>query len=355
MRSIKILGSGPSGLSAAINLAKAGREVEVFERGKGIGSRFYGDLEGLENWSDRKDARRMLDSMNIEINFNFSPFHELTVSNGSRTVSFSLEKPAFYLVKRGSVSGSLDRGLEKQALDLGVDIHFGETIPEGEASIVATGPTPEKAIAIVKGSRFSTEMEDTAVAVLGDRIAYKGYSYLLVRDGYGCMCSVVFDELEKVAACFRRTKKIFSDLADLDIRNPQRVGGIGNFSAGGTFERDGRLYVGEAAGIQDFLWGFGIKNAIISGFLAAKCLIENENYEKIAREYFEDKLKASLTNRFLWETFCFKDYSFILDVLGCTDDITKLFFSFHNFNFLQRALYPFASNWLGGRYRNPIL
>jgi flavin-dependent dehydrogenase len=37
-----------------------------------------------------------------------------------------------------------------------------------------------------------------------------------------------------------------------------------------------KLYVGEAAGLQD-LWGFGIRSSIISGFLAAKAIINDEN------------------------------------------------------------------------------
>lgn len=54
MKSIKILGAGISGLTAAINLAKAGYKVDVFEKNKDVGVRFGGDLQGLENWSERE-------------------------------------------------------------------------------------------------------------------------------------------------------------------------------------------------------------------------------------------------------------------------------------------------------------
>ncbi|KXA89152.1 hypothetical protein AKJ62_03665, partial [candidate division MSBL1 archaeon SCGC-AAA259D14] len=272
-----------------------------------------------------------------------SPFHKFTISNGLRVVNFSLERPAFYLVRRGTVSESLDRGLREQALDLGVNIHFSEIIPKKDADIIATGPNPKKIFVVAKGISFQTKMEDLVAIFLGDKVAYKGYSYLLVADGHGCMCTVIFDKFEKIDSYLRKTKKIFSEIADLDVKKPRKIAGVGSFSVNAVLEKEGRLYVGEAAGLQDLLWGFGIKKALISGYLAAKSLIEKKDYQKIARDYFKDKLKASLVNRFLWEYFGFHDYSFILNVLENADDPLEFLFSFHNFNFLQRMLYPLAS------------
>jgi len=40
MPPIRILGAGPSGLAAAITLAAAGRDVEVYERRGDCGTRF---------------------------------------------------------------------------------------------------------------------------------------------------------------------------------------------------------------------------------------------------------------------------------------------------------------------------
>jgi len=352
MKRVKVLGAGPSGLTAAVNLVKAGYRVEVFEKKRSVGQRFNGDLQGLENWSDKEDVRRMLKNMNLNINFDFSPFSELTISNVSREVSFSFEKPAFYLVRRGPVSGSLDKGLLEQSLDSGVDIHFDESIPEEDADIVATGPNPKKTPAIVRGICFYTNIDDIAIIIFNNDTAYKGYSYLLVSDGYGCMCTVTFEKFERVDRCFKETKKAFFHMVNLDVENCRKIAGIGSFSVNGVFEKDGRLYVGEAAGLQDFLWGFGIKRALTSGYLAAKSLIEEKDYREIARDYFKNKLKASLVNRFLWESLGTKDYSLILDVLENTSNPLNFLFSFHNFNLLQRSLYPLALQYVKRKNRN---
>src|SRR5690349_3445674 len=44
MKVIRIAGAGPSGLAAAIVLARAGRKVEVHEAKRDVGVRFIGDL-----------------------------------------------------------------------------------------------------------------------------------------------------------------------------------------------------------------------------------------------------------------------------------------------------------------------
>jgi hypothetical protein len=60
--------------------------------------------------------------MNLKINFDYEPFSKITITDGLlRKENFSDEKPLFYLIRRGDVPGSLDLGLKKQALELGVN------------------------------------------------------------------------------------------------------------------------------------------------------------------------------------------------------------------------------------------
>ena len=71
----KIIGAGPAGLAAAINLAKNGYEVKVFEKNKDCGMRFRGDFQGLENWSSPADILTDLTKMNIKTNFWNKPIY----------------------------------------------------------------------------------------------------------------------------------------------------------------------------------------------------------------------------------------------------------------------------------------
>jgi hypothetical protein len=124
------------------------------------------------------------------------------------------------LVKRGSIVRSLDDSLKEQAMSLGVEIHFRKTIPKEQTTIIATGPITGEIATIAKGITFKTKTNNIALAILNKNAAFKGYSYLLVTDGYGTMCTVVYDHFHLLNNCFIQTKKIFLDLLDLDIKSP---------------------------------------------------------------------------------------------------------------------------------------
>ena len=72
--------------------------------------------------------------------------------------------------------------------------------------------------------------------------------------------------LDETIAWYERNYK-------LDRVPVKRVGGKGDFSIPDRYVVDGRHYVGEAGGLQDFMWGFGMRYAITSGVLAAKSVM----------------------------------------------------------------------------------
>jgi len=347
MKNIKILGSGLSSLSAAINLTKEGYEVAIYEKNSDVGTRFHGDLQGLENWSEKRDILEELKEMNIQINFDCDPFSHITLTNCTKTKDVFAERPLFYLVKRGSFSGTIDYGLKEQALELGVKIHFENTLSPNEVDIVATGPIFEENQGVVKVIIFKTNVEDTAIMLFNDGLAFKGYSYIFITKGYGCMCTVVFNELTRVNNCFESTKEFFVKKLDIDIQSTKDVGGVGCFSLRNVFKKGTTLYVGESAGLQDFLWGFGMRFAITSGYLGAQSIINNEDYEKTAKKHLRNKLKASVVNRYLWERAAKKDYSFIINN---AQFVKKNLYSMHNYNLLQRMIYPVALSYLRKKY-----
>ncbi|HUN54654.1 MAG TPA: NAD(P)/FAD-dependent oxidoreductase [Smithella sp.] len=341
-KALKILGSGPSGLSAAIILAKAGYPVEVYEKNNDAGKKYFGDLQGLENWTSRDDVLDDFKKAGIDINFDYSPVKEITFTDGQKKQKRDFGKPVVYLVKRGCFEGSLDYGLKKQAQKQGVKLHFNSFIPENDADIVATGSLSKNIVAVAKGIIFKTKLPDMAVVILDNEAAYKGYSYLLVTNGYGCMCSMVVKDFSRLNDCFEKTKKIFLDMLGFELIDPMPVGGAGCFTLKNQFRKNNTLFVGEAAGLQDFFAGFGIRSAVISGCLAARSIIEHEDYGTLARACFDRKQKAGLVIRFLWEKVNRRDYSFILNKVKTKQDIFDFLYSYHNFNFIEKLIYPVA-------------
>jgi len=347
MKKIKILGAGLSGLTAAINLAKSGYTVEVYEKNEDVGMRFNGGIQGLENWSDKKDIIKELREMNVDIDFDYTPFYNVLLTNGSKASEVRWKKPIFYLLRRGSFSGTIDHSLKAQALKSGVNIHFHETIDQNEANIVATGPNVNEAVGIVKGIVFNTDIKDTVIIAFNDKMAFKGYSYLLVMHGYGCLCTVVRrDDAWRIDRYFERTNEFFLKKIGFQTQHIKNVGGIGSFSLK-KVKKGATLYVGEAAGLQDFLLGFGMRFAFASGYLAAQSIIYKKDYEKIADNHFGKRLRVGIINRWLWENILSKkDYSVLINFPQLIENL----YSTHNYNLLQQTMYPLTLFSLKKRY-----
>jgi len=349
MKKIKILGAGLSGLTAAINLAKSGYTVEVYEKNKDVGMRFNGDIQGLENWSDKKDIIEELREMNVDVNFDFTPFRSIIITNGLKAKEIRWKRTLFYLLRRGPFSGTIDYSLKAQALKLGVNIHFQETLAQNEANIIATGPTIIEAPGMVKGIVFKTDIKDIAILAFNDKLAFKGYSYLLVMKGYGCLCSVMMkDEASRINWYFERTKEFFLKKIPFQLQIIREVSGIGSFSLK-KVKSGVPLYVGEAAGLQDFLWGFGMRFAFASGYLVAQSVICKTDYEKIADKHFRNRLRAGIINRWLIENILSKeDYSALVNF----PQLIEKLYSIQNYNLLLKTMYPLALLSLKKRYLN---
>jgi flavin-dependent dehydrogenase len=354
MKSVKILGAGPAGLSAAINLSRDGYDVDIFEKNPDVGTNIKGNLQGLENWSENQDVLEEFKKMNIKTNFTCEPFTNLTITNSQENWDFSCKRPAFYILKRGKDKNSLDYGLKEQALNNGVNIRFGETAPLSDVDIIATGGDPKFKFAVGKGISFETQHENVAVGLVNNYHAFKGYSYLLVSNGFGCIATVLFENFQGLNKYFTRTLDEFLTNFDLTPKLPQQFSGYGSFS-NQIMKNENQMRIGEIAGFQDLLWGFGIRNAVKSGFIASKNIIEGKeckDYYRIAENYFKPKLNSSIVNRFIWERFASNNYSIILNRIHNSKDPLKFLNSFHNFNFIQKLTYPFALFYMKYRYPN---
>ncbi len=306
-----------------------------------VGHRLNGDFQGLENWSTEDDVLGSLDDIGVDVNFLCAPCSEGTIyAGGMEPVQVKSGKPIFYLVKRGPMPGTLDTGLKEQALELGAEIIFNHRLDHTKGkTIVGIGPKGGDVIAV--GITFDTSMEDIAVVVLDDDIAPKGYAYLLVNQGYGTLATVLFREYRRGDECFRKLRTFLNSRMELDIRNENQFGGFGNFFLRDTQVRQKKLYIGESAGFQDCLWGFGMRFAITSGYLAAKSLIDGSDYDALWKRELKPMLETSLINRFLFEKLGHSGYRFLTKKFAAGNPC-RILIKHYNYSFLKHLLLPIA-------------
>ena len=296
---VHILGAGLSGLAAATYLAKAGREVHVHEIRSDSGARFDGDFQGIENWTSDSDFfDEMLDWDFDPEQFKSDAFDVIDLVHPDDEITQPRTSGvAFRVVERGTAEHCIDQGFKRMALDAGAEIHYGTRKEPEDCHIVAAGPKETSAVAY--GEIFHTDHPNHVTFQLNDKLAPGAYSYLIIIDGIGLISTCLWRQQKKTSRYLNETIAWYEQHYDLNRRPIKRVGGKGDFGLPTRYIHEGRYYVGEAGGLQDCMWGFGMRYAITSGVLAAKSILGECDYEVEVRGRLLPLVRTSAINRFL--------------------------------------------------------
>lgn len=339
---ITVVGAGPAGLACAIVLARAGRRVIVRESRGAVGARFHGDFQGLENWSAEKDTLEELATSGIEPNFDHHPvFGGVAFDAWGKRYEIASDKPLYYLVHRGRERGSLDDGLLHLAQNLGVEVRFNDRVERTNgASVLAIGPRLADAIAV--GYLFETDMADGHFICFDNRLAPLGYSYLLVYDGRGTVATCMFTDFKLRAQCLAGTVAMFRDRVGLEMSNPRPFGGIANFRLPWSGVQGGHLVIGEQAGFQDSLAGFGMRYALRSGILAARSLIDGVDYTRLWRDELLPLLRTSISNRWIFNLVRDRGWRWMLEHRLSEGNVRAALMRLYQPSLTTRLLFPLA-------------
>ena len=300
---VTVVGAGPAGLACAIALARGGRPAVVREWHAGVGHRFHDDFQGLENWSDEQDVLDELGAAGIQASFEHHPVSRGTIFDSrGRPHRVQSDRPLYYLVRRGRESGTLDQALLEQAIAAGVEVRFDDRVEAIDGPAVLAGG-PRIADAIAAGYIFETDIPDGCWLALDNRLAPLGYAYLLVQDGRGTVASCMFTHFKQQAEHVAQMVSFFREHVGLVMRNPRPFGGFANFRLPVTAVQGGHPVIGEQAGFQDALAGFGMRYALRSGLLAARSIVEGTDYATLWRHELLPLLRAGTVNRFLFNMF----------------------------------------------------
>lgn len=295
---VKILGAGISGLSAAITLARKGLKVEVFEKSLHAGGRFIRDFQGLRNFGNLGiDSLKEFEKFGIFLKPYKKLMRIIRYSQSHSFEVFSNNRPIYYSVLRGRDENSMDSQLETMAINESVNISYDTKLNIDEVDIVATGPS--RADSLSYGEIYEdTNIDDTGYAFLDKKYSPNGYLYVLPgeKKGEAEVVNTSFDSglnMQTLKLLYNKAIKknyALKDLLDGATRKYVR-GGIGRCSLLDEPFQNNRYYVGEAAGLQDVTAGFGIRYAVISGYLAAQSILTDKNYNQLLSKTFKSQLE----------------------------------------------------------------
>ncbi len=341
---IQIAGAGPAGLAAAITLAHAGKKVMVHEARSNVGWRFKRDFQGLENWTTKQDVLQVFKDSGLTTDFDYLPCNSgVLFDNVGHRHDINSEAPIFYLIERGPMPGSLDYALLTQAQQLGVEVRFNSRVKNlPYPAILATGPKAADALAV--GYHFDTDMDDGYWVICDDKLAPGGYAYLLIWNGRGTIKSCMFADFSQSKLYAQRTVEAFQKRMGLEMKDPVAHSGVGNFYIPTRAYAGKRPIVGEQAGFQDTLWGFGMRHAIHSGILAAQSIQNGTSYDVLWKKNIKGSLKASVVNRALFELLGNRGYRWFFKHLARRKDVRKYLYRQYHPTAIKSLFYPWAKS-----------
>lgn len=340
---IRIAGAGPSGLAAAIALARAGRAVEVHEAKRDVGTRFIGDLQIIEGSSEREPVPDFLDRIGIERNFWFRPALSATfydARNAMRTIRS--EDPFGYFIRRGAEAGTLDRGLLAQAQQLGVNVVFNSRLTEADdADIRATGPTSPDGLA--REMTWHTSDSERVEVFFNHNLAPGGYSYMFILEGLATFGCAIVADFRKIDDYFDHSLRAAQAAHAFTIPAETRTGySYMNFHLKTRATKNGTRFIGEAAGFQDYLFGLGIRYALTSGWLAARSILEERDFDELWQRELAPKQETSLVNRFLYEAGGNMGLSMFVRQAARAKDFNSYLAKWHRRTWWKSLLSPFV-------------
>jgi len=320
MKTVTILGGGIAGLTAAINLKRAGVDVEVHECKRFCG-KHTNNFQFLENWTFEDDALAILQNLNIQTDFYIKPWHSLElISPSLKKCLKRSSRPLMYLLKRGLLEDSIDHAMQKQAQDANIPIIFKSKLNVDDADIVATGRN--KPAFIGTGITFPFDRPDNVMILFDDNLSLKSYSYFIVNDNIGEIASLNPADNKEHKARFDLTVKRFEGILNFKVTTITN-----RFAAPGSiyFLKNARInkqcFIGEAAGFQDCLTGFGMMYALKSGYHAAQSIIRNDDYDRLWQADMLKPMAVSRTNRFLFEKLSNDGYEKLVRMLDSQNSI----------------------------------
>jgi flavin-dependent dehydrogenase len=180
----------------------------------------------------------------------------------------------------------------------------------------------------------------------------KAYSYLVCCEGAATLAAAAFTPQPGMKERLPRVIEGFHSRVEFEMCEPKYFAASIGFDWPRTAQQQGQLYVGEAAGFQDYVAGFGLRMGMTTGYLAARSMLEGCDYDELWRARYLPLMKAAAVNRFLLETFGNRGYPLVLCYLRRYPRSARAIVHrrYHPI-FLTTSLWPLAKRFVEAKCR----
>jgi flavin-dependent dehydrogenase len=311
MKTIKIVGAGISGLTAAIALQRRGIRAEVFEKNALVGQNVGYNVQAIRNYERKSDFLMFLRRNGLSISARPIWCIKKYAPSGKEMIVRADDKPLFYAIRRGSIDNTLDDQLYHLAIGRGIEVNFNKKNSTMGGNIIATGSLFRNIWAyggVFKGVNINSQ---TILFFLDNRYSPQGYIYAIPFGKHEVtIAATSFNLTSPLPILFEKFLNENSIVREMvegaSFENRFCGDAYANYPI--TAEIKQMKFVGSAAGFIDPARGFGIRYAIESAILVAKSIDENLSYDTLWKKTFGEELLAGLKRRFLLEKLTNDDY-----------------------------------------------
>ncbi|NJD01844.1 MAG: dehydrogenase [Ruminiclostridium sp.] len=322
---VAIIGAGVSGLSCALKLKQNGILPTVFEAREKVGDAICSSCISLRILT--RSFHDYFYYINKKYGLELKPLHQINkIIMHSPGRSASISGKLGYTIKRGTDLLSIENQIAAKA---GVDILFdkyveiSQLINVFDKIIVATGNNvipvklgawSDSFNAVTRNSKVLGEFDTGTVEIWFDtRHSKNTFCYLVPLSPNEasivlCVDGISSHEIDIYWNKFMEIEKIKYPVIEF-IDAKHICGEVYPYNQGKVY------FTGNAAGFTDSFIGLGIFNAIESGFLAARAIIENTDYNKLVLPISKN-VAAINEYRDAVNVFENKDYDRLLSVLN---------------------------------------
>ena len=326
---IAIIGAGIGGLACALECEKLGVIPDVYERDNSVGwiwpSISYWPSVFYRNIGDP------IDHLKKDYDIDMLPLNECkTIIMKSPEQEVKIQGKLGYFMSRGKGDESKENQLLRK-LKKGTAIHYNSLMDfkklssEYDYVAVATGRDSEArelnvwedegVMRVFGGVALGSFHDETAVMYLNTEYAGSGYARITPFSPTKAIVGLYDDRHDEFD-----TERLFAKFLDYEKLNkleflyklrtpPFTTGRVKKFKVGNI------LLVGRAAGLTERFLGVGGPEAVMSGVLAARAMINGEDYDEMVKPLQEHIENVSAFRKAI-EKFENKDFDRLLSILG---------------------------------------